>query len=254
VPPLAQRFEAKVDRRGEHHLWLGATDHRGVGLIRVDGVLTTARRVAWELGRGPLPHGQRVAGCPGDPRCVRVEHLGLLPQTTPPKRPAPVRRRGPRGAGTKVEVRPGVWKLTVGHRGTRHHRTFEGNDDQATRALATFADEIHLAARRDAPTLDGLVLGYLDHLAATGYAPTTIARYESLHRQWILPGIGRRRLRRVFNADIQELLDTMADHGQSASSIRQARALLTGAYRWGQQRGTISANPALDIEWPWEDQ
>jgi site-specific recombinase XerD len=145
-----------------------------------------------------------------------------------------------------------VWKLTVGHRGTRHHRSFEGNEDQAARALAEFADEIHLAARRDAPTLDGLVLGYLDHLATTGYAATTIARYRSLHRQWILPGIGHRRLRRIFNSDVQELLDTMADDGQSPSSIRQARALLAGAYRWAQQRGTVSANPALDIEWPWE--
>jgi hypothetical protein len=251
VPPLAQRFEAEVDRRGEHHLWLGAKDHRGLGLIRVEGALGTARRVAWELAHGPLPHGQRVGGCPDDSRCVRLEHLSLLPETTPPKPAAPVRRRGPRGVGTKVEVRPGQWKLTVGHRGTRQHRSFEGNEDQAARALAEFADEVHLAARRDAPTLDGLVLGYLDHLATTGYAATTIARYQSLHRQWILPGIGRRRLRRIFNADIQELLDTMADHGQSPSSIRQARALLTGAYRWAQQRGTVSENPALEIEWPW---
>jgi site-specific recombinase XerD len=46
----------------------------------------------------------------------------------------------------------------------------------------------------------------------------------------------------------------MADHGQSPSSIRQARALLAGAYRWAQQQGTVSDNPALHIEWPWEPQ
>jgi hypothetical protein len=67
-----------------------------------------------------------------------------------------------------------VWKLTVGQRGTRHHRLVHGNEQQAAQALAHFADEIHLAARRDAATLDGLLLRYLDHLATTGYSPTTM--------------------------------------------------------------------------------
>ena len=74
---LSQRFEALVDSTGFHHHWIGATDKSGVPQMRVDGRLTTARRVAWELHHGPLPLRTRVVACPDDPRCVRVEHLDI---------------------------------------------------------------------------------------------------------------------------------------------------------------------------------
>jgi hypothetical protein len=46
MPRLEARFDAKVDRSGEHQLWTGAHDADGIGQIRVNGKLTTARRVA----------------------------------------------------------------------------------------------------------------------------------------------------------------------------------------------------------------
>jgi hypothetical protein len=65
VPDLATRLEAKVDRSGPHHLWLGARSASGSGQLRVNGKLTTARRVAWELVHGPLPEAARVVACVG---------------------------------------------------------------------------------------------------------------------------------------------------------------------------------------------
>ena len=50
----------------------GSAEPPVIDLIPVHGALTTARRVACELAHGPLPHGQRVAGCPDDPRCLRL--------------------------------------------------------------------------------------------------------------------------------------------------------------------------------------
>lgn len=59
------RFERKVDRSGEHHLWTGARDpNRGTGRIKVDSRSTAAHRVAWELAHGPLAPGARVRPCP----------------------------------------------------------------------------------------------------------------------------------------------------------------------------------------------
>jgi hypothetical protein len=49
----------------------------GSGLIKANGKPTTARCLAWELVHGTLPPGARVAGCPADPACVRVEHLSV---------------------------------------------------------------------------------------------------------------------------------------------------------------------------------
>lgn len=75
---LAERFEEKVDRTGEHHLWLGAASlARGTGRLKVAGRDMTAHRVACELEHGDAPEGSKVLPCPVEPRCVRVGHLTI---------------------------------------------------------------------------------------------------------------------------------------------------------------------------------
>jgi hypothetical protein len=107
---LADRFEAKVDRFGEHHVWTGSKKTDGSGKIRVGGRSVTARRVAWELVHGPLAEGVEVKACPDEPACVRIEHLSLRGAPDPA---VDRKRRSPRGGGSKTEIRPGVWKLTI---------------------------------------------------------------------------------------------------------------------------------------------
>jgi hypothetical protein len=86
VADVATRFEAKVDRSGEHHVWTGWRLPDGSGQLRVNGKVTTASCAARELARGPLPRGARVVGCAVDPACVRVDHLSLE-GGAPPARP-----------------------------------------------------------------------------------------------------------------------------------------------------------------------
>src|SRR5438105_4701489 len=76
---LAERFEAKVNRSGEHHRWTGSKKNDGTGKLKVAGATMTAPRVAWELAHGALPPGMKVRGCPDEPACVRIEHLSLRP-------------------------------------------------------------------------------------------------------------------------------------------------------------------------------
>lgn len=61
---LSDRFEAKVDRSGPRHLWLGSKTADSTGKLKVNGVAVTARRVAWELAYGPLDAGVEVKSCP----------------------------------------------------------------------------------------------------------------------------------------------------------------------------------------------
>lgn len=75
---LEERFEAKVDRTGVHHVWTGSKKADGTGKLKVDGRIVTAHRVAWELVNGPLPIGARVGSCPDEKACVRADHLSVL--------------------------------------------------------------------------------------------------------------------------------------------------------------------------------
>jgi hypothetical protein len=49
---LRNRFEAKVDRSGEHRAWTGSRTRDGAGKLKVDGKTVSARRVTWEFARG----------------------------------------------------------------------------------------------------------------------------------------------------------------------------------------------------------
>lgn len=113
--------------------------------MRVSGKLTTARRVAWELAHGPL--APDVVPCPDDAACVRSDHLSVAGAD---HHATPARRRAARGGGSKVQIRPGVWKLrvTTGRfaDGTvrRAHKTVHApTAAEASQAPAAFVAEVH---------------------------------------------------------------------------------------------------------------
>jgi hypothetical protein len=237
VADLATRFEAKVDRSGEHHVWTGACLADGSGQFRVNGKLTTARRVAWELAHDSLPAGARVLGCPADPACVRVDYLSLR-GGQPSADPQPAKKRAPRGSGTKRQVRRGVWKLTVtagrcadGSPRRVHRSVRAGTDAEASAALADFPADVRGAPLPDGRedrdiTVDEAVERFLvEHLLAEkGRDESTVAHYRSVHGRWFSPEIGRRRLRDIDEATIDRHPSTATARADRASSLRSRRA------------------------------
>jgi len=242
---VEERFEANVDRRGTHHLWHGTPQ------IRVDGRLTTARRVAWELSRGPLPPNMTVAACEADPRCVRIEHLGLgrRRRPAPPPSAGPTRRRQPKGTGSIREVDAGVWELAVtAADGTgRRYRRIHGSHDDGAAALAEFVVE----HGGQAATLDALIGAYLAHLQTAGRSPTTLRRYQQLWRQWLAPDLGHLEPASLIRAaQIERTLRYMAGAGQSPSSVHQGAVILSGSLAWAHDHGQVRRNPALGLQLP----
>jgi hypothetical protein len=239
---LAARFDAMVQRRSTHHLWLGATDRNRVPQIRVDGRLTTARRVAWELERGPLPHGARIRGCAIDAPCVRVNHLTVIDSQQ--RRPR-LRRR--RGEGSVREVRPGVWQVAVTiATGDRTFHTIVGDHGDAERELARLASN-----HGHAPTtLDALVAVHLAHMSDAGRSPSTLRRYEQLWRTWLAPSLGAIAPDELHHAEIAHALTAMHNAGQSQRSIHQAAIVLNTTYAWARQQQLTQANPVLGTELP----
>jgi len=252
-----ERLKSKVQRSGTHHLWIGAADAAGVGQMRVDGKLTTARRVAWELKHGPLPTGSRLRGCPVSPACVRVEHLSLATTDRIPTRTAAAP-----GSGSKREVRPNVWKLTVtvgrDDRGRlrRAYRTVNGSARDATKALAAFVTEVGTGDSIPRPehrgqTVTDIVDAYLRFLEEDkGRKNSTLVRYRTLYAYWVAPALGEQRAEGLLPEKLDRALGHMRRAGQSTSSIHQAFTLLNGAFKWARRNRRISRNPMIEVEKP----
>ena len=258
---LSERFDAKVDRSGVHHIWLGSKRADGTGKLKVDGSTVSAARVAWELANGPLPAGAEVRSCPERTDCVRADHLGLRRGVSRPKR---ARRRAAKGGGTRVEVRPGVWKLSVtvgryddGPRRRVHQTVRATGVTEAERELARFVAEVNAAplpessADRDV-TVDVAVERYLvEYLAGEkGREAATIARYRSVHGAWFSPVIGRRRVRDVDGAAMDGVFGRMRRAGLSASRMNDAKSLYVPFFRWAKRRRIIRVSPMADFEMP----
>jgi len=77
--PLAERFSAKTEPEPMSGclLWLGTRTVDGYGMIRVNGKMTPAHRVAYELAHGPIPTGLHALHKCDLPPCVEERHVWL---------------------------------------------------------------------------------------------------------------------------------------------------------------------------------
>ncbi len=258
---LAERFETKVDRSGEHHVWTGSRTRDGSGKLKVNGSTVSARRVAWELARGAIPDNADVRACGSSKACVRVEHLTLLARggTDPVARP-----RAPRGGGSKRIVRPGVWKLTAtvataGGKQRHATRTVRAPDEAAAnRELAAFVTEVAAtptpsadAGMRDLRVDDAVELFLIQHLRdEKGRVERTINDYRKIHRRWFAPTIGRRLLRTIDHGDMDRLFGRMRRAGLSRSQLNQAKSLYAPLFRWARVRRIVTRDPMGDFQLP----
>ena len=256
---LEARFEAKVDRTGDHHLWTGSKRPDGAGQLKVDGRIVTAHRVAWELVNGPVPDGARVGYCPDEKACVQVEHLALL--GGPP--PTRTRRRRSAGEGSLEKVGPGKWKLTIA-RGRyddgklrRIYRAIKADTEaeanrEAARILAE-VDDTRLPSKQDDRdlTIDQGIERYLDYLSdEKGREERTIRGYRQLHQQWFAKPIGQRRIRDVDEDDFDRIFGKMRRAGLSSSRMKEGVKLYKPFFRWAKRRGIVRRSPLADFELP----
>ena len=255
---LADRFGAKVDRTGEHHLWTGAKTASGLGQMRVDGRLRTAAQVAWELAHGAQAEGVRIVACPADPACVRAEHL----RAEADAKPAAASRRANRGAGSVTELSPGIWKLGVDAgqnedgRRQRVYRTVKGTRSAASRALAALVSEVGdgsktpNTASRD-QTVNELVEWYLTFARdERGLEHSTLVGYREVYDNRLRDHIGHIKAVKLDSAALDQAFGRMRRLGMSHSRMNNARALLSGAYKWGKRHCKVTTNPVDRFELP----
>jgi integrase len=81
-------------------------------------------------------------------------------------------------------------------------------------------------------------------------AHSTLKRYQSLARFHINPSIGKIELRKLTASDINQMLSSMRESGQSPRSQQQARALLSVALQDAERKEFILVNPVKKVRVP----
>lgn len=138
--------------------------------------------------------------------------------------------RIPEGGGKAVPIR----KLVT------------GPDEKTTRKrmaeLIAASEQGIVPARADQTVAQFLRL-WLENLTGT-VSPATEAQYRDVVRLYVVPHIGRKRVRTLTPPDVAKMLRDLEAEGRSPNTRRLARSVLRRALRWGEQNGTLSRNVA----------
>ncbi len=94
------------------------------------------------------------------------------------------------------------------------------------------------------------LLSWLDDVHKHQIAHSTWKRYRALAVHHIIPEIGQIPLRKIVPSDIQLVLTTMREAGQSPRSQQQARALLSVALGEAENNEYIPSNPVKKVRIP----
>lgn len=158
---------------------------------------------------------------------------------------------------TITQLESGAWRWqvsdgrpSVGANGRRTYGRISGTAVTKKAAVKAASEAVLLHASTDGaadPTVEQWLQTFIAHKRPR-LATATAKRYDGLARDWIVPAIGRLRVSRLSGIHVEELMASM--EGQSKSSKRQARNLLSGALRRAQFVGITNRNVARDSEPP----
>ena len=134
-----------------------------------------------------------------------------------------------------------------------HHLWHSKDAATALAALVTEVGDGHHRVRQEDKqlTLDRLVAWYLEFARQDrGLDHSTLTGYADAYSGWLKEPIGHKRADSITTAELDTAFDRMRRAGLSRSRMNNARALLSGAFKWGKRHRKVTSNPADGFELP----
>lgn len=160
-----------------------------------------------------------------------------------------MKRRG-QGEGSIFERKDGRWVAVVDHGyqdGKRRRKSIYGAtrkevSDELKRALR--AQQLGMPPESGRLTVGGWLTRWLETQKPPTTKPKTYAAYEYQTRVHLMPAFGNRPLVKLQPQDVREFMQSRADAGLAAKSIRHFRATLRAALNVAVKDGLIARNVA----------
>ena len=96
-------------------------------------------------------------------------------------------------------------------------------------------------------TLEEFLVEWWDTHAATHLRPNTLATYTTLLDNWIVPYLGRRRLREITRQTIDAYAAQLRADGAGAPTVNRTLALLQGVFRRAVEWRRLDSNPVVGV-------
>jgi integrase len=156
-------------------------------------------------------------------------------------------------AGTKQEIRPGVWRLRVyvGRSPTGSPiydsdtvHTGNGRPGSGVReADRLLAAMVAKGKRAEKPgTVDDLLTRWLDHSQSLGRSETTLREYRRIADRIIRPALGTIKLTRLKASDLDKLYAKLTSKGNKATTVRRVHALIAVALHQAEKWELVERN------------
>lgn len=163
-------------------------------------------------------------------------------------------RRRVRGEGAIFQRRNGLWvgRIDLGNvagKRVRREVTAHTKTELAVK-MRTLRAQVEQGVIPDAGTVEQWMTYWLDNIAARRVRPSTLATYRSYSAQWIVPTLGRRKLKDLKPDHVRALHKAMEDAGLLDASRRQVHAILRRALVVAEREARILRNPAALVDAP----
>jgi hypothetical protein len=142
VPPMPERFWAKVRKTETCWLWTASTTEKGYGHFGIGPKIVAAHRWVYEDSYGPIPDGMQIDHICRVRACVNPAHLRLATNKQNRENTVAFSNNAVGIRGVYWMRRERKWQVQVGHHGRRYSGGYFTDVTEAERAAIALRNRL----------------------------------------------------------------------------------------------------------------